>query len=181
MRIGQREGSAGGIVELGVERGGADRERARDGGMIGVGGVDPEPAGGEPGPAETAAQPLGQRAKQRVQRAEIVGVGDEGVRQTELGQPLGRQHRTGVDPAGPRPQHPAGAAEDGAERALGDDRDLADEIELIVIQPAADAVGQLGQELDGDRREKSLLLAGPYLARLRAIRRPPFAPTRMAA
>ena len=35
--------------------------------------------------------------------------------------------------------------------------------------PAADAVGHFGPELDGNRREKSLLLPSPHLPRLRAV------------
>ena len=93
-----------------------------------------------------------------MQHAEVVGVGGQRVRHVELGLPLGRQHRPRIDAAGLRPERAAGAAEDGAERALGDGRDLADEIELVVVEPAAHPGVELGQHVERMRREKALRL-----------------------
>jgi hypothetical protein len=68
--------------------------------------------------------------------------------------PFGRQHWTWIDALRPRPKDPALAAEDGAERTLGNSRDLADKLELIILQPRADAGIELGQYLQRLRSEK---------------------------
>ena len=64
-----------------VERGGAKRDGAGDGGVVGVGRLHPEPAGGEPPRRSRRPEPLGHEAQQRVQHAEVVGVGGQGVLQ----------------------------------------------------------------------------------------------------
>ena len=90
-----------------------------------------------------------------MQHAEIVGVGGQRVGDVKLGLPLGRQHRARIDAARLRPERAAGAAEDGAERALGDGGDLADEIELIVVEPAAHPGVELGQHVERMRARGS--------------------------
>ena len=57
----------------------------------------------------------------------------------KLGLPLGWQHRPRIDALRPGPERPALAAEDGAERALGNGSHLTDEIELVVLQSSSHA------------------------------------------
>ena len=165
-RVGLREAAARAVPQLGVERGGVERHGAGDGGVVVVGGLDPEPARHQPALAEPAAQPLAQHPQQRMQHAEIVGVGGEGVGDVELGAALGRQHGARVDAAGPRPQRAAGAAEDGAERALGDGRDLADELELVVVEPAAHpgVAARAARRADGARGSRPRRRPAPRAA-----------------
>ena len=118
-----------------------------------------------------------------MQHVQIVGVGGEDVRRRELGQPLGRQHRAGIDAQGAGAQRAARVAEDGAERALGDRRNLADQVELIVVQPASNPRVQVrhhDQRLGG---EESGLDAEGHHQRvfLGALLGPPIGPHRRLA
>ncbi len=85
------------------------------------------------------------------------------MRHVELGLLLGREHRPRIDAPRLRPQHAAGAAEDGAERALGDGGDLADEIELVVVEPAAHAGVEVGQDVERMGREEAGLVSAEDL------------------
>ena len=71
----------------------------------------------------------------------------------------GGEHRARIDAARLRPQRAAGAAEDRAERALGDGGDLADEVELVVVEPAAHPGVQLGEHVERMGREEARLVA----------------------
>ena len=62
-------------------------DRAARVGMIRVTDREPEPPGDETAAAKPPAKPLGQHPEQRVQHAEIVGVGGEDVRGAELPAP----------------------------------------------------------------------------------------------
>ncbi len=84
-----REAAARGVPELGVERGGVERHGAGDGGVVVVRGLDPEPPRDQATAAEPAAQPLAQHPQQRMQHAEVVGVGGEGMGDVELGRRSG--------------------------------------------------------------------------------------------
>jgi hypothetical protein len=79
-----------------------------------------------------------------MKHAEVVGIGCEGMDHVELGLPLRGEHRPGIDTLSPRPKRPAAAAKDRAEGALGDSRDFADEIELVILQPRPHAGIELG-------------------------------------
>jgi hypothetical protein len=90
-----------------------------------------------------------------VQYAKIIGVADESVNQVKLRLLLRWQHRARVDALRPSPEHPAVPPEDGTERTLGNVRNLPDEIELIILQPYANARIELGQHLERLRSEKT--------------------------
>jgi len=157
LGVGQGKRPPGGFPQLHVEHRRPERHRPRDVGVIGVGGLDPEPAGHEAAMPEPTAQTLAHDAQQMEQHAEIVGVGGQRVGQMEFELLLGGQHRPGVDPARPRPQGPAGAAEHGAQRGLRNGGDLADQLELVVVEPAPHAGMQIGQHVEGMGSEKSRL------------------------
>jgi len=53
--------------------------------------------------------------------------------------------------------------EDCAERTLGNGRDLADELELVILQPSAYAGIELGQDLEWLRREKIAFVTRGYI------------------
>src|SRR5947207_2564954 len=121
-----------------------ERHAAGDGGVVVVRGLDPEAARDQAALPEAAAQTLSYDPQQRMQHAEIVGVGGERMGDVELGAALGREYRARIDAAGPRPQRASRASEDGAERALGDGRHLADQLELVVVETAADFGMEVG-------------------------------------
>jgi len=73
--------------------------------------------------------------------------------------PFGRQHRPRVDALGPSPERAAFAAEDGAERALGNGGNLTDEIELVILQPSAYAGVELRHYLQRMGRQKAPLVS----------------------
>jgi hypothetical protein len=163
LGVSQRKGSAGGVPQLRIEHGRAKRNSACNGGVVGIGGLEQEASGGEPPPADPAAQALGHSAKDGMQDAEVVGVGGKSVDQVELRLPLGRKHRPWVDTLGPGAEDPTPAAEHGAERALGDGRHLADQIELIVFQPHSNAGVELGKHIEGVGCEKTPLFTRGYV------------------
>lgn len=72
---------------------------------------------------------------------------------------LRRQHWPGIDAAGLCAEQAAAPAEHCAELALADGRDLADSLELIVVEPPADIVGHSGQHVHAMGREEGLLVA----------------------
>jgi hypothetical protein len=86
--------------------------------------------------------------------AEVVGIGCEGMDYVELGLPLRGKHRPGIDTLSPRPERPAAAAKDRAESGLGNGRDFADEIELVILQPQPHTGIELGQHLERMGSEK---------------------------
>src|SRR5436305_2068939 len=118
--VGDLEGSARGIPELDIERYPLERNAARRGGVIVVRQLDDEPARGEPALPKPSAEPLGEPTEQRMQGAEIVGVGCEGMRGAELRFDFGRQHGTRVDAAGTREKIAPAPSEDGTELPLFD-------------------------------------------------------------
>jgi len=77
------------------------------------------------------------------------------------------------------------AAEDGTQRVFGDDRHLADDLELIVFQSVTDAGIELGHYVERLRRQKfpfiarryiQELIAGSLYPSLRLSTRPPVRP-----
>src|SRR4051812_12922904 len=94
-----------------------------------------------------------------MQHAEVVGIGGQSMDQMKLGLPLWRQHWTRIDALCPGPEHPALPPEDSAERALGDGRNLPDEIELIILQPYTHARIELGQYLERLRSKETSLVS----------------------
>ena len=119
--------------------------------------ADREAPGGKPALPEPPSQPLGEPAQQPVQHYEVVGVGGEGMDHPILGADLGREDRTGVDPPRPGAERPSLAAEHGVQVGLFDDRNVADQVELVVVEPGTDAVGHLGEDVDVMGREEGLL------------------------
>jgi hypothetical protein len=53
--------------------------------------------------------------------------------------------------------------EDRTERTLGNGRDLADELELIILQPSAYTGFELGQDLERMGREKTSFVSRGYV------------------
>ncbi|HTL05230.1 MAG TPA: hypothetical protein VL241_05740 [Gemmatimonadales bacterium] len=97
-----------------------------------------------------------------MQHGELIGIGAQGVRQAILGADFGSQHGPGVDAAHLGAEQPSPAPEDRAQRALPDDRHLADPLELILVQPDPDVVGNSGQQVHRMRRQKGGFAAGGH-------------------
>jgi hypothetical protein len=163
LRIGQRKGPACGIPQLRIEHSGRERNSTDGSGVVGVYGLQPEPAGGETARPDPAAETLAHGPEHRMQNAEVVGIGGQGMDHVELGLPLRREHRPGIDSLGPGPKHPAAAAKDRAEGAFGYSRDFADEIELVILQPSPHSGIELGQHVERLRREEGRLSAIGHL------------------
>ena len=182
IRFSVRQGErlARGLPEVAVERAGGEGDRSSRLAVVGVADLHPDPAGDQAAAPEAAAQPLGQPPQERVQHAEIVGVGGEDVLDAQLGEALGRQHRARIDAQRPRPQRAARVAEDGAERTLGNRRHLADQIELVVVEPGPDPRMQVGEHDQRMGREESGLDPEGHDQRvpLRAVRLPACPPVR---
>ena len=89
-----------------------------------------------------------------MQHREIVAVAGQRVRHPILGAHFGRQHRPSVDAAGPGPELAAARAEHGAELGFADRGDLADPLELVLVEPLPDVVGHVGQELERVGRQE---------------------------
>jgi hypothetical protein len=142
------------LPELAVERPGGQRDAALGAGVVGVFDPHREPPRREPPPAEPPAQPLGEPAEQVVQHAEIVAVGGQGVGEAVFRPHFRRQHRPRVNAAGLGAEQPSPAPEDGAELALGNGRDLPDPLELVLVEPLPDVLGDFGQNAHRVRGEE---------------------------
>ena len=148
------------LPELAVERPGAEWDASLGAGVVGVFDLHREPPRREAPPPKPPAQPLGEPAQQVVQYAEIVAVGGEGVGEAVFGPHFRRQHRARVDAPGLGAEQPPSAPEDRAELALGDGRDLPDPLELVLVEPLPDILGDFGQNAHRVRREKRGLVPG---------------------
>ena len=87
---------------------------------------------------EPPAQRFGEPAQQGMQKVQIVGVGSEDVGDPILRLHFGREHRPGVNAPALGAEQPSPCAEDGAEVALSDLGDLADPLQLILVEPEED-------------------------------------------
>jgi hypothetical protein len=94
-----------------------------------------------------------------MQDGEVIGIARQRMGHPVLRPDLRRQHRPGVDAAGLGAEQPPAPTEHRAELALADGSDLADPLELVVVEPPADVIGDLGQHLHAMGREESLLVA----------------------
>jgi hypothetical protein len=72
----------------------------------------------------------------------------------ELRFDFGREHRAGIDPAGLIGELAAAAAEDLAEAGFADCGNLADLLQLILVEPEPDVLGNVGEDGDWVRREE---------------------------
>lgn len=95
---------------------------------------------------EPPPQRFGQPAQQGIQGAEIVGVGGEDVGDPILRFHLRREYRPGIDPPALGAEQPPPRAEDGAQLALGDLGDLADPLQLVLVEPEEDVLGYSGEQ-----------------------------------
>jgi hypothetical protein len=77
--------------------------------------------------------------------------------------PFRREHRPGIDAACSCPEQETPAPEDRSERAFGNSRDLADEIELVILQPDSHTGIQLGQYIEWVRGKKFPLFTGGHM------------------
>jgi len=73
-----------------------------------------------------------------------------------------RQHRPGVDAVALCPKQPTPRAKDGAELTLGDLGHLADPIELVLVEPAQDVLGNPREQLHQMRRQERRLAPAGY-------------------
>jgi hypothetical protein len=128
-------------------------------GVVGVLHPDAQPSRRKPALPEPPSQGHCEPTQQGMQHPEIVGIGRESMRQAILRFDLRRQHRPGIDAPGLRAEQPAPPAEDRAEFAFADSRNLADSLELILVEPEPDIVGNVGQHAQVARREEGLLVA----------------------
>jgi len=127
--------------------------------IVGIFHLDGEPPRRERALPEPQPQRLGESPEQRMQHAEIVGVGGEGMRQPVLRLDRGGQDRPSVDPAAPGAEHPAPRAEDRAELALGDGGHLPDFFQLILVETEQDVIGYVGKHPDEMGRQEGRLRA----------------------
>jgi hypothetical protein len=119
-----------------------------------------------------------------VQDAEIIGIGGERMGQAILRFHFRRQHRPGVDAVALRPKQPAPRAKDGAEPALGDLGHLADPIELVLVEPEQDVLGNPREQLHQMRRQELLLAPawnehGPWGLSVPPCFQPPYSRRRL--
>jgi hypothetical protein len=114
-------------------------------GVIGVIHLHRETAGREPALPESFTDHFGEPPKQGMQHGEVVGVGAEGMGDPEFRFDFGREHRAGIDTAGLEGELPAPAAEDQRETGFADRGHLADLLQLILVEPDPDVVGDVGQ------------------------------------
>jgi hypothetical protein len=132
--------------ELAVERLDGEAEASGCVGVIGMIHLNRETPGREPPLPEPLAEHFGEPPKQGMQHREIVGVGGERMRNPELGADFGREHRAGIDATGLEGKLPASAAEDLSEACFADRGHLADVVELVLLEPEADIVGNVGED-----------------------------------
>ena len=144
--VGQGEGAAGGVEEGHVEGDPGQRDDAAAGAVVGIGQVEAEPAGDEVPGAEPGAEPFGESTEEGEEDTEVVGVGGQGMGGAELPPDGGGEHGAWIDAARLGVELGAGAAEDLAEGGGADRGDVADEFELVVIEPFADPLGDIGEQ-----------------------------------
>ena len=118
-------------------------------GVIGVIDLDRETPGREAPLPEPLAEDFREPAQQSVQDGEVVGIGGERMGDPELRSDFGREHRAGIDPAGLRGELAAPAAEDLAEAGFADRGHLADPLQLVLVEPDPDVVGNVREDRDG--------------------------------
>ena len=153
-RQGERERPLGRLPELLVQQRGGQRDAPRSAGIVGVFHLEGEPPCREPPLAEPPAQGFRQPPQQQMQHGEVVGIGSQRMGHAILRPDLRRQHRPGIDASSLGAQRASPPAEHRAELALADGRDLADPLELVIVQPPADVLGDLGQHLHAMGREE---------------------------
>lgn len=161
MQVGGGDGDAAhrnppgqGLVECGtcgtpqfhVEGAGGEADAFLRGGVVGVAHRHVQPARGVAALAEPAADPLGHRPQQPVQHGAVVGVGGEHVAHATFLLHLRGQHRAAVDAVGVLEEHPSRAPERDAERLLAERGHFADPLEVIVVEPLTDRLGDVGQQ-----------------------------------
>jgi hypothetical protein len=143
-RHGERERVLGRLPELPVEQGRGQRDAPSGAGRVGVFHLESEPPRREPPLAEPPAQGFRQPPQHEMQHAEVIGIARQRMGQAILRFDLRRQHRPGIDAAGLRAEQAPAPPEHRAKLALADGRDLADPLELVVVEPPADVVGHFG-------------------------------------
>jgi hypothetical protein len=147
------------MPQLGIQYGGVKRYGASRSSVVGIGGLEPKPSRCKTTDTEATAETLTQGSKKRMQDTEVVGVGAQGVTHLKLTLSLRRQHGARVDATSTGPQYPAAGSEHRAQRVFGNGRNLADKIQLIVVQPLPEASIQLREHLHRVGSEKAALLA----------------------
>jgi len=140
------EGAARGAPEFHVEGARREAHAALGGGVVGVAHREVQPAGGVAAGAESAAESFGQRAEDALQLAAIVGVGDQLVVHAAFVAHRGRQHRAVINAMRVLVEGAAHPSERGAERRLAECGDVADLVEVVVVEAFADLVGHVGQQ-----------------------------------
>jgi hypothetical protein len=91
---------------------------------------------------------LGDTPENRVQNAEVIGIGAQGMDHVKLSLTLWWEYGPGIDPSSPGPKRPPAPAKDCAEGTLGDGCYLTNKFELVVIQPCPHTRIQLGQHIE---------------------------------
>ena len=91
-----------------------------------------------------------------MENAQVVGVGRQGVGHPILGADFRRQHRPWIDAARAGAKLAPFASQDRVEIRFGDRGDVADDIELVVIEPLPDTIRRAGQLVDVMGRKKRL-------------------------
>jgi len=155
----QREGLAGSLPELVVQCRRGQRNSPGGSGTVGVLHFHHHPPGGESAPPQPQALGFGEPAQQRVQDAEIVGVGGECMGHAVLRSHFRRQHRPRIDAAALRREQPSPGAEDRAQLTLGDLGHLADPLELIFVEAEQNVFGNTGEQLHRMGRQEGCLAA----------------------
>ncbi|HSE51649.1 MAG TPA: hypothetical protein VLB00_05645, partial [Gemmatimonadales bacterium] len=140
------QGAAGAVPQLPVQRRDGEGNAAGRAGGVGVFHLHHHAPGAQSAMPEPPAQRFGEPAQQGMQGDEIVGVGGQDVGDPILRFYFRREHRPGVDAPAPGPEQPSPRAEDGTQLALGDLGDLADPLQLVLIEPEEDVLGYSGEQ-----------------------------------
>ncbi len=153
------ERGARGAPELDVEGAGGEPHPPLGGRVVGVAHREVEASRHVAALAEPAADPLAHGAEQPLQHGAVVGVGRQHVRDAALGPDRRRQHRAAIDAVRVLVQGAARASERDPERLFAERGDLADPLEVVVVEPFADRVGHVGQERHRFGRQEHRLVS----------------------
>jgi hypothetical protein len=156
----EAERSLGYLPKLPVERLDGEAQASGRVGVIGVIYLNRETPGGEPPLPQPFAEDFGEPAEQSVEDGEIVGVGRESMGDPEFRSDFRREHRAGIDAAGLKGELTAPPAEDLGETRFADRGHLADLLQLILVEPDPDVVGNIGKNRKRVRGEERCFVAG---------------------
>jgi len=156
------ERATGCAPELDVERARGEPNAPPHGGVVAVSHAQHQATGGVATLAQSTAEALAHGAQQSVEDVAVVGVGRQHVGRSTFDLRLGGQHGSIIDPAGVLVQGATDATERDAERLLPQRGDLANPLEVIVVEPFADAVGRIGKQRDRLGCQEARLVSSGY-------------------